>query len=297
MFNPAPGRHAPKIGLLGQFFLACTPLLALSLPAAVAGQNPPSVEVGVRPPSVRVGGTFWVTVRVVAGSWPDAVELEVGTGAEVIDSVDRTSTSIGTASQTEHVFERSFELRAVQPGVLDRITATVAFPGVALEHAVPVVTVAAAALNWVRAEPAGRVPPRAVEGQDADGRQDQDVTASPAPYGPAPYGLPPYGPTPYGPTPYGPTPYGPTPYGPTPYGPTPYGPGLGMDRPRMDPLRMDPASVRSPTNTETVATPSAGVPTIGDSAARRTEADGPRPRRPIRSGSSCCHVGIYTDRE
>ncbi len=207
-----------KLGSLRRAFFLCVPVLALSWHAAVVGQEPPTVEVGVRPSTVRVGGTFQVTVRVASDSWPDAIDLESGDAAEIIDYEDRTSTSVQIGSPTEHVLERTFGLRALQPGVLDRITVTVAFPGVEAEHRVPAVTVATAPLSWRRAAPPDRS--RTADEPDRTGSRERDVLdegrapgeepdpGSDAryndPYGPSPYyGIPPYGTSPYG---FGPDP-------------------------------------------------------------------------------------------
>lgn len=226
-----------KIGSLSQAFFLFALVLALSWQGAVAAQEAPRVEVGVRPSNVRAGGTFRVTVRVASGSWPEAIDLDAGGEAEVIDYEDRTSTSVGTGSQREHVLERVFALRALQPGVLDRITVSVAFPEAVFEHTVPAVTVTAAPLSWGRVDPSGRVSPRAADGADRSGARGRDVPdggrapgAEPVPgydtRSRDPYGRPsgPYGPSPYGASPYGAPSYGAPPYGGlSPYGSSPYG--------------------------------------------------------------------------
>lgn len=221
MFKHRLRMRIPRVGLLSQAIFLCASAFALPWHGAVASQEPPSIEVGVRPSSVRVGGIFRVTVRVAAGSWPDAVELEVSAAAEIIDSEDRTSTRIGIGSQREHVLERVFGVRAVQAGVLDRITVTVAFPGVVLQHTVPAVSVAAAPLDWGGVEPSGAVSPRAADPPDRSGPRSRDVPdggwapgARPAPGFDDrfrnPYGGPSsaYGASPYGASPYGASNYG-----------------------------------------------------------------------------------------
>ena len=235
---------------LNQAFLLFIYVLAPHWQGELGGQQLPRIEVDVRPSIVRLHETFRVTVRVASDSWPDAVDLEAGGSAEILDYVDRTSTRIGIAFPTERVLERVFELRAVQAGILDGITVTIAFPGQVLKDAVPAVTVAAAPLDWGRAEPSGPVSTRSADRVDPDGPRRRNVAdrgrrtgvepvpesnarvaeppgGPPVPYGASPYGAPPYGPSPYGGAHYGPSPYGaapgPSPNGASPYWPSPYG--------------------------------------------------------------------------